>query len=426
MIVGGGAAGLTLATRLAGMPDRRTAEVTLVDPSRAHLWKPLLHEAAAGTLRPRQDFLLYAAQAKRRHFAFHHARMDGLDRARRELWLAPPDDSGGIAPPRRSIHYDTLVIAVGSVADDFGVPGAAEHAFFIDTAEQAQRMQQRLLLACLRAQNERHAEPEAGVAVAIVGAGVIGVELAAELRRAANALLAYGFDRLTAERGVRITLLEAQERVLPALPRRVSEAAARRLARLGVTIVCGERVTRVSHEGVETARGLGVPAEIRVWAGGIKAPDFLTSLGGLETNEANQLVVTPDLRTTHDPDIFAIGDCAAAPWPTHREGVPPTAEAAFQQAAALAETLARAGRGEVALAFSYKDRASLAALGWSRLSKAASRLPGYAALEGCRARVAYRLLYKKHRIVVSGGFRVAIATLINLARPRTHSRLKLH
>lgn len=221
VIVGGGAGGLELATRLGkSLGKRKQAEITLVDTNLTHIWKPLLHEVAAGSLNSSEDELNYVAQAKWNHFNFQLGRMSGLDREGKQIQLAATlDEEGRELLPARTLGYDTLVIAVGSNTNDFGTLGAAQHCLFLDTRKQAERFHQQLLNHYLRA----HAGDVASekISVAIVGAGATGVELAAELHHAAHELAAYGLDRIQ-PKDMHITLIEAGPRVLPALPERIS------------------------------------------------------------------------------------------------------------------------------------------------------------------------------------------------------------
>jgi NADH dehydrogenase len=178
LIVGGGAGGLELATRLGKTQGKRgAAHITLVDANLTHIWKPLLHEVAAGSLNAHDDELNYVAQAKWNHFQFQLGRMSGLDRTAKQIQLsATLDEAGHELVPERSLNYDTLVIAVGSNTNDFGTVGAAQHCLFLDSREQAERFHQQLLNHYLRA----HAGSEnEKISVAIVGAGATGVELAA-------------------------------------------------------------------------------------------------------------------------------------------------------------------------------------------------------------------------------------------------------
>ena len=115
---------------------------------------------------------------------------------------------------------------------------------------------------------------------------------------------------------------------------------------LDVDVLTGAKVTEVCADGVVLEGGRKVGAELVVWAAGVKAPDFLAEIDGLETNRANQLVVTPTLQTTRDPNIFALGDCASAPWIGKTGNVPPRAQAAHQQASFLFRQLIRRINGK--------------------------------------------------------------------------------
>uniref|UniRef100_UPI00262ABAD5 NAD(P)/FAD-dependent oxidoreductase n=2 Tax=unclassified Pseudomonas TaxID=196821 RepID=UPI00262ABAD5 len=223
LIVGGGAGGLELATRLGRTLGKRgKAKVTLVDANLTHIWKPLLHEVAAGSLNSSEDELNYVAQAKWNHFEFQLGRMTGLNRAEQRITLsATLDERGEVLVPERQLGYDSLVIAVGSTTNDFGTAGAAEHCLFLDTREQAERFHSQLLSHYLRAHASQSDTTEQ-INVAIVGAGATGVELAAELHHAAHQLAAYGLDSIHPE-NMRITLIEAGPRVLPALPERIGK-----------------------------------------------------------------------------------------------------------------------------------------------------------------------------------------------------------
>jgi len=370
-----------------------------------------------------KDDVIYLGHAKAHHFNFQQGRMDGLDRSRREVSLAPIlDAEGREVIPRRTVTYDTLVMAIGDICNDFGTPGVKEHCMFLDTHRQAEQVQRRLLNACLRAQLQEGPLQEGQLHVAIIGAGATGVELAAELHKATRELVAYGLDRIDPERDVRITLIEAGPTVLPALPARLSEATLNELRRLGVQVHTGERVVEVNERGVSTASGLFVPAELKVWSAGVKAPDFLRDLDGLETNRFNQLVVDETLKVTRDDDIFAIGDCAACPQPGSDRPVPPRAQAAYQEAQVLAQTLRARLRGQPPHKFTYKDYGSLVSLSYSSVGN----LLGSVMVEGKIARLTYLSLYKQHQMALHGLTWVVLVTLINFIRLKTEPRLKLH
>jgi NADH dehydrogenase len=430
VIVGGGAGGLELATRLGdSLGRRRKALVTLVDKSRTHLWKPLLHQVAAGSMDLNDHELDYLFQARWHHFQFQLGRMDGLDREHRDIHLAPTyDDIGREVIPARSIPYDTLVIAVGSTTNDFGTPGAAQHAISLDNPEQAALFHSRLINACLRANAQPSPLEPGQLDIAIIGAGATGVELAAELHNTLRELVAFGFERIDPEHDIQLTIIEAAPKILPALPERLSGAVMKLLHKLKVDVLTGERVTEVSPRGVRTATGREVPAELVVWAAGIKAPDFLKDLAGLETNRLNQLVVHQTLQSTRDPNVFAFGDCAACPWPEKKSWIPPRAQSAHQQASHLCRMLPRHLEGKPLQPFRYRDFGSLVSLGaYSTVGSLMGAITrGSVMIEGWFAGLMYRSLYKMHEYALHGFTKVTLDTLARILTRRTEPHVKLH
>lgn len=428
VIVGGGAGGLELATRLGRTLGKRgQAKVTLVDANLTHIWKPLLHEVAAGSLNSSEDELNYVAQAKWNHFEFQLGRMAGLNRAERRIRLAATlDDQGQLLMPERELAYDSLVIAVGSTTNDFGTPGAAEHCLFLDTREQAERFHQQLLNHYLRAHANQASTTEQ-INVAIVGAGATGVELAAELHNAAHELAAYGLGRIRPE-NMRITLIEAGPRVLPALPERISKPVHKTLEKLGITVLTGAAVSQVTADALHTAHGQVIPASLKVWAAGIRAPSFLQDLDGLESNRINQLQVKPSLQTTRDDNIFAFGDCAACPQPgSEGRNVPPRAQAAHQQASLLAKALKLRIEGKALPEYRYRDYGSLISLStFSAVGNLMGNLTGSVMLEGWLARMFYVSLYRMHQIALYGLTRTLLMMLGDRIGRSTEPRLKLH
>jgi NADH dehydrogenase len=431
VVVGGGAGGLELVTRLGDKLGRRKlADVTLIDKSRTHLWKPLLHEIAAGTMDFAVHEIDFLAQAHWHHFHYRIGEVIGLDRERREVQLAAyVDAEGHQVTPVRTFPYDTLVIAVGSESNNFGTPGVREHAISLDTPLEAKRFHTRLVNAYIRGHAQFEPLQPGQLQVAIIGAGATGTELAAELHYATRQLVAYGLDRIDPEKDIRISLIEAADRILPALPERLSSSAMKLLERLGVRVHTGARVAEVTADGVKLANGSFIPAELVVWAAGVKAPDVLKELGGLETNAVNQLVVLPTLQTTRDENIFAIGDCAACPW-VGQEGrnVPPRAQAAHQQASHLFHQIRRRLAGQPLQPWSYRDFGSLVSLGeYSIIGNLMGGLVGRNLwVEGLVARMMYNSLYKMHEYAVHGATKVSFDTLARLITRRTEPHVKLH
>ncbi|CAH2797022.1 MAG: NADH dehydrogenase (EC [uncultured Paraburkholderia sp.] len=453
IVIGGGAGGLELATRLGDRyaPHKKNkgvakAQVTLVDRYPTHIWKPLLHEVAAGSMDPFTHQLEYAAQARWHGFEFQQGDLTGLDRANRHITLGSVlDDDGAELMPERVLEYDTLVIAIGSTTAFFGVKGAPEFSLALDTVSQAERFRKRLIAACIRAEHHVHEpveatpEPAAGMAgtavsgepciqVAIVGGGATGVELSAELRNTAQVLSAYGLHKLDPRHDVGIVLIEAGPRILPALQERVSTATAELLTKLSVKLMTGETVAEVAPGFIRTASGKTVRADLTVWAAGIKAPPILSQLDGLPVNRLGQLEVRRTLQTTVDDNIFALGDCAACPWPGNERNVPPRAQAGHQQASFLVKTFDALLATRTLPEFTYRDFGSLVSLGhFSAVGNLMGGvIGGNMLIEGLFARFMYMSLYRLHIAALHGYARMVLDTFAHWLRRTTLPRVKLH
>ena len=430
VIVGGGAGGLELATRLGDTLGRRgRAEVILIERGRTHFWKPHLHELAAGSVDLDVHELDYLAQSHWHGFKYRFGEMTGLDRAAREVLVGPVlDDDGVEIVPARRVGYDLLVLAVGSRVNDFGTPGVMEHAIALDSTAQADRFHRRLVNAFLRAHSQVEPLKPGQLDVAIVGAGATGVELAAELHNATRELVSFSLDNIDPDKHIRLHLIEASPRILPALPERISAAARRMLDSLNVEVHCDARVAEVLPQAVRLADGRVIDASMVVWAAGVKAASFLSGMG-IATNAMHQVKVDARLRSVDDPDIYALGDCAAVEWAGHPGRlVPPRAQAAHQQAMYLVKALRRRLAGKTVSAWRYRDFGSLVSLGeYSTVGNLMGNfVGGNLWLEGLFARWMYQSLYKMHEIALHGWWKTSLTTLARLIARQTEPRVKLH
>ena len=425
IVVGGGAGGLELATKLGRTLGRKKrAQLTLVDRKARHLWKPLLHEVATGSLDEGVDALSYRAHAKNHYFDFQMGSLNNIDRERKVIALSElTDDHGELLMPSRELEYDILVMALGSTSNDFNTPGVRDNCIFLDSPEQAHRFRTEMNNQFLKL----HAKNGQGtVDIAIVGAGATGVELSAELHNAVKELRTYGFGDLDSSK-LNVNLVEAGERILPALPPRISSAAHSELTKLGVNVRTNTMVTQADSEGLTTKDGDKIPAQIMVWAAGIKAPDFMKDIGGLETNRINQLVVKNTLQTTLDDNIFAIGDLAQC---TQADGsfVPPRAQAAHQMASCAFTNIIAKMNGRDLKDYVYKDKGSLVSL--SRFSTVGSLMgnltKGSMMVEGRIARIVYISLYRMHQMALHGLIKTSLMMLVGRINRVLRPNLKLH
>ena len=434
VIVGGGAGGLELATRLGKAYGRSNRViVTLVDKNRTHIWKPKLHEIASGSMDFGDHEVDYMAQAHWNHFTFRIGKLKGLDRTNKTIDLYPYLDSDGSpVTPIQQIEYDTLVVCVGSLSNDFGTQGVKEFALKLETQHDAKQFHSKMVNACIRAHHQKEVIHKRQLHVAIIGAGATGVELAAELHRTTREVVAFGLDRIDPEKDIKVSLIEAAERILPALQPRFSLATEDLIKKLGVQVFTSSKVMEVMSNGIRLADGRVLESELVVWAAGVKAPDFLKDLGGLETNRINQLVVLDTLQTTRDIDIFALGDCAACPCPDEDGGrggiVPPRAQAAHQQASHLFEQIKRRLSNKSLRPYRYKDFGSLVSLG--KFSTVGNMMGGLIGknlmIEGYFAKLMYLSLYKLHELAIHGFIKTSLYTFARMITKQTNPTVKLH
>jgi NADH:ubiquinone reductase (H+-translocating) len=430
VVVGGGAGGLELVRRLGARLGRERFDVILVERSRTHIWKPLLHEVAAGALDANLDEVGYGSHGHRWGYRFFFGALESIDREAGQVVIAPIlDENGAELVGRHRIRYDYLVLAVGSVSNDFGTPGVAEHCLMLETRPQADRFRLKLLDQCLRVSRTLADDPsaDAHVDVAIVGGGATGVELAAELYNAASALKNYGLEVFD-ERRLRVTLIEAGPRILPALPEKLAQAAKHELETLGVRVLENASVSEVTRGGMRTAGGEEIRGDLLVWAAGVRGPEILRGMDGLEVTRGDQLVVLPTLQTTRDARIFAIGDCCYFKPEGADRPVPPRAQTAHQMATTAFGNIIALIEGKPLKTFVYRDRGSLVSL--SRFSTVGSLMGnlvgGRMAIEGRLARLAYLSLYNLHLIAIHGWVKGIALIALGHANQIIRPRLKLH
>lgn len=399
VIVGGGIAGLLLATRLGDTLGRSgRAVITLIDKSATHVWKPMLHTIAAGTRDVQQQQVIYLAHARDHGFDYQPGEMLALDRNTRVVKLAElRAASGEVVIGPRSVEYDVLVLALGSRANDFDIPGVPEHCHFIDSQAQAESFNEALRIRVFQS-----VVSNSQLRVSIVGAGATGVELAAELSRLLELAANYG-DRHIRSR-LNLTLYESGPRILGAFPQAVSESSEAQLRSIGFKVRTGTRVTAAEADGLRLGDSSKVPADLMVWAAGVKAPDFLSKLEGIGVNRSNQIGVRPTLQTLENPEIFVVGDCATLTPAGSDRPLPPTAQVATQQAQFLAKHLPDWLDGKALPDFRFRDLGALVSLSdynaFGTLGQFGFFRGGF--IKGRFAQLSHIMLYRQHQQALHG------------------------
>lgn len=424
VIIGGGAGGLELAARLGRYFGREHGpdKVLLIDRSVFHIWKPTLHEVAVGTLNPQQEGLSYSILARRNHFSFTMGNLLGFDPSQKQLTLAAvynEDDASELIIPERHITFGECVLAIGSGSNFFNTLGAAEHAYVLENARDAQKFQHHLLDLFAKAAFS----PEKQLRVIIVGGGATGVELAAEMTEAYHEILPT-FAR-SQRFGIDITLIESSPRILAGLPENVSEQAQKALEQKGIAVLTDTRAQEIGRDFVRTDTAT-LAADVVVWAAGIKAADSNQHCG-LPVNRINQFEVNAQLQTPA-AGVYAMGDCAACEWEDGKL-LPARAQVANQQATYLSKLFAAHDKNQPFTdVFVYQDMGSLVSLGDN---KGVGNLMGSLSgknffIEGLVAKWMYMSLHLMHHRAILGTWKTTLLAFARLAQRRVSGRLKLH
>ena len=401
IIIGGGAGGLELATDLGdklGKTDK--AQITLIDKNSYHLWKPLLHEVATGVLDEQVDNIFYAAQGQQHNFEFTQGNFTNLDRDQKQITIINHQDE------TLTINYDILVIAIGSTSNDFGTPGVKEHCIFLDDQNAAIRLRETLINKftsfCSIIDNDQSSE-EDKIRIAIVGGGATGVELASELPHMVETFGACGRNKMCSDL-LDVSVIEATDRILPALPEKTAASITKTLEKQGIHVLTKTMITKAESDGFYPKEGDTIKADIMIWTAGVKAPDYLKEIAGLESSRSNQLVVKPTLQTSRDDSIFVIGDCAYA-MQDNGHASPPTAQAAHQMAKICYENIINILNNNPLKSFKYTDNGTIISL--HDTAQGVVKIAGKSemSVKGWFALIIHRLLYRMHQASLLGIFK---------------------
>jgi NADH:ubiquinone reductase (H+-translocating) len=345
VILGGGFGGLYAARKLEQLLPPHSARVTLVNDVNFMLYTPLLPGAAGGTLEPRHVVVPLREQLRHTHLRL--ARVTGADPSRNEVTILNADGA------EEKLHYDQLVVTLGSTSRSLPIPGLKEHALGVKTLAEAIALRNRLLQTLEIAEStDDAAAREALLTYVIVGAGYAGVETIAELQDFASDVLEH-YPRCSLH-GLRFVLIEARDRLMPEITESLASFAGAELRRRGIELRLGTTLERVSSDSVELSTGEIVPTRSVGWTAGVK-PHPIVSRLGLPLDDAGRIEVDRYCQVSGLENVWAIGDAAAVPDPA-RPGnpCPPTCQHAIRQGRTAGRNVAAAlGEGSKR-PFTYK------------------------------------------------------------------------
>lgn len=390
VVIGAGHAGIEAVRALRKVP----ADVLLIDRRNYHKFQPLLYQVAtAGLMAGNIMQPVRHIFRGQRNFEFRLARVEGIDFRERLIHVSQ-------GPP---VWYDYLILAAGASTAYFGVEGAEACAFPLKNVADALNLRAHILTRFEVADCDAARLGQGILTFVIVGGGPTGVETAGALRELFDHVLRRDFPALDLARA-RIVLVEMQASVLGGYVPRLQDYALRQLRRRGVEVILGTSVARVTPTEVTFANGQALPTQTVIWAAGVRA-NPLASVLGLETARAGRIVVSEHLRVPAHPEVYVVGDMAAASAPDGHL-YPQLAPVAVQQGQHAARNIARSIEGREPEAFRYRDRGVMATIG---RNAAVVQLPGGRTLTGRLAWLAWAWVH----IVELVGFRNQFSVLLN-------------
>jgi NADH dehydrogenase len=350
VVLGGGFGGLHLVRRLERRLRRGEIELTLVDRQNYHLFTPLLYQVCTGELPPHAVAYPLRDATAPAGFRFLQSEIAAIDLDKRSVGTADGE-----------LRYDHLVIALGSVTNDYGIPGVRENALPVKWLADAEALKRHVLDIFEAAATESDlARRRELLTFVIVGAGPVGVELSSSLRDLMDHTLRRIYPSIDFYNDVAIHLIESAERVIPGMDPRLSRIAMKRLEQQRIRVLVRTLVSEITPGAVHTKDGAQLRARTIVWSGGVKVNPLVAMLD-LPKAKDGRILVDDRFRASGRDDVLALGDAA---YFEHRgKGLPQLAQVAVLQAPAAARNVAALVRGEAPRPFVYQRKGDLVALG---------------------------------------------------------------
>lgn len=347
LILGTGFAAFSLVKAV----DIERYQIVVVAPRNHFLFTPLLPSTTVGTIEFRS--IIEPIRTARKGLRYHQAYCVDIDFDKRIAYC-----EGKFKRTPFEIQYDKVVIGVGAVSNTFGVPGVAEHCYFLKEIQDARDIRH-AVIQCFERASKPNRPPEDFdwlLRFVIVGGGPTGVEFAAELHDFVEQDLSKWFPDLIPY--VRITLLEAQENILTMFDAQLGEYTRRHFSRNKIQVRTNSLVREVRSDAVVLQSGEEIGYGLVVWSTG-NGPTPLVAKLNVKKDRSQRIVVDPYFHVDGRPDVFAVGDCAVV----EDAATPPTAQAAQQEAAHLAKVLNAMAHGREPQPFKYKHKGMMAYIG---------------------------------------------------------------
>lgn len=422
VIVGGGVGGLKLAIKLGNkLGKTKKYKIILIDKQKGHIWKPILHKIASGTINYNYEIISYVSHAKKNNFSFILGEMTNINKKKKHITIKEKyDEKGKIIIPTKKIKFDILIIAIGSITNDFKIKGVLENCSFLDNQKQANKFYENMINKF-----QENLIKNKKTEIAIIGGGLTGIELSTEILNTINKLEEYKFYKINKEK-ISITIIESENKILPKLPIKISKIVHKNLKKLKIHIKTDTKIKKIENQTVETEKNEKIKFDIITWTTGIKIPDFMKNIGGLKTNKNNQLIITETLQTKNNENIFAIGDCASY---EQENKTPPRAQNAHQMTKICYQNIILLLKKSRKLKkYKYKDYGYLISLSSFKTIGIFNKILFLKEiiLNGIITKLIYFSLYKIHLISMHGFIKTILITITNIINKKIKPKIKLY
>ena len=413
LILGGGFAGLATARKLEALLRPGEASIVLVSRENFSLFTPMLPEVGSGNLETRHVVTPVRAQLKRTTFVLGDVKH--VDLAAKTV-----DVEHVIAKSKRTLAYDHLVFALGSVNSTFDLPGIAEHSIPYKTLEDADRLRNHIIAMLeVAAVTENSEERRRQLRFVFVGGGFTGVEAAGEMADFFRSSL--HFYPTIEPNDVEVYLVEGGKKLLPELQAGMGEYSAKALSRRGIRVMTESMVAGADHDGLQIKNGPKIETRTIVWSAGVKPSPVVAALS-IGTGRGGSIVVNDDFSVPNYPGVWALGDCASIPSPDGSK-FPATAQHAIREGPVLASNVVASLRGEPTRTFRYVSMGMMASLGARR---GVAGLQGKYLLTGFLAWALWRTYYLLRLPGLDRQARVAFDWTLGLIFPRDIAELRVY
>jgi len=436
LILGAGFAGTYIAVHLSNKLNNNSGiSIRLIDAKEYHLFKPMLHEVACGSV-DASHIIQPIRIIKRKHdFDFIHGVIQSIDVNNQEVGVCEECvhcsnsskclmqelelEKAVIDEPKR-LHYDYLVLALGGEPNYFGIAGAEKYTIPLHTLDDAVRIRERLVeifRIALKVSDDR--TRQALLTFAVIGAGATGVELVAEMHDFIyDVLLEHGSQRIRGDE-IKIVLIEAANRILPGVDEKVVKTVEEKLRDKNIEVITGAPVTQVTKDSVKIGDRV-IPTYTKIWTAGVKANALSVDLP-FEKDKAGRIKVNQYLQVPGHPNVYAVGDNSFFENPKTSRPLPATGQVAIQEAQAVVKNILNTIKGKEKKPFQFMQLGF--AVTYGERTAAASIL-GALKLEGLFGWFMWKFTYFKHLMSIRPKLKTALEWLFDITYDRDVSRHK--